>query len=572
MGLKFRPSLKSPTAAEFDLQIKDFCRRVRLHALFADQPQDPNFNPRLYVPTGWNPPREDPELEDKLFHLSESLRRNISEHKPRWKNNLTRQDRAELKQLKNNQTVRVLPTDKNLGPALMSTDWVKNETLRHLSDELSYSKVTLEDWYVYRDNVIKRREQLMSTYCQFIVPNVARFLRSYDHFVAPAKFYVLPKIHKTPMVGRPIAASHSYITRPISIFVDELIKPKLRMPTVLRDSSELIQLLENTALPHSNCFLVTADVVSLYPNVDTKKALVALDLLLREAQAPETPLLIQLSRLVLENNFLSSEFSSDIFHQEYGIAMGTPFAVTVANAFMYYHEKDIVEQYSSYLTLYRRFMYYHEKDIVEQYSSYLTLYRRFIDDIFAIWVGPKDTLLEFLDALSSKTDRMKLTYCISDSSIPFLDLFLYRDTSSNVLQFSTFQKPLNKYLYIPFESFHPSSNKKAFIKGELMRYARNSSSFKSFSETREKFWRRLRVRGYPYRFLLPLFREIRYSDRRRWLLEKPKNRSKVNKTIVFKTTYNCSHAHIKHAISQMLPDLDCTVCYKSTVTLANLCK
>lgn len=122
----------------------------------------------------------------------------------------------------------------------------------------------------------------MSTYCQFIVPNAARFLRSYDHFVTPAKFYVIPKIHKTPMVGRPIAASHSYITRPISIFVDELVKPIIRMPTVLRDSSELIRLLENAILPNSNCFLVTADVVSLYPNVDIKKALVALDLLLRE--------------------------------------------------------------------------------------------------------------------------------------------------------------------------------------------------------------------------------------------------------------------------------------------------
>ena len=445
MGLKFRPSLKPPTAAEFDLQIKDFCRGVRLQALFADQPQDANFNPRLYVPTGWNPPRQDPELEDKLFHLRETLQRNISECKPYWKDNLTRQDRTELKDLKSNQAVRVLPTDKNLGPALMSTDWVKNETLRHLYDELSYSKVTLEDWYVCRDNVIKRREQLMSTYCQFIVPNVARFLRSHDHFANPAKFYVIPKIHKTPMVGRPIAASHSYITRPISIFVDELVKPAIRMPTVLRDSSELIRLLQNTVLPDSNCFLVTADVVSLYPNVDTKKALVALDLLLREALAPETPLLIQLARLVLENNYLSSEFSSDIFHQEYGIAMGTPFALTVANAFMYQHEKDIVEHY----------------------SSYLALYRRFIDDIFAIWVGPKDTLLEFLEALNSKTDRIKLTYCISESSTSFLDLFLYRDTSSNVLQFSTFQKPLNKYLYIPFESFHPSSNKKASFKGEI---------------------------------------------------------------------------------------------------------
>ena len=269
-------------------------------------------------------------------------------------------------------------------------------------------------------------------------------------------------------------------------------------------------------MPHSNCFLVTADVVSLYPNVDTKKALIALDLLLREALAPETPLLIQLARLVLENNFLSSEFSSYIFHQEYGIAMGTPFAVTVANAFMYHYEKDIVQKY----------------------SSYLALYRQYINDIFAIWVGLKDTLLEFLNTLNNKTDRIKLTYCISDSSISFLDLFLYRGASTNVLQFSTFQKPLNKYLYIPFESFHPSSNKKAFIKGELMRYASNSSSFESFSETREKFWRRLRVRGYPFRVLLPLFHEIRYSDRRRWLKQKPNNRFKVNKT------YHCLQNHL----------------------------
>ena len=550
MGLKFRPLLKPPTAAQFDLQIKDFCRRVRLQALFADQPQDHDFNPQLYVPTGWNPPQQDFKLEDKLFHQCEALRRNIAECKPHWKENLTRQDRAELKELQHNCTVRVLPTDKNLGPALLSTDWVKNETLKHLQDELSNSKVTLEDWYVCRDNVIQRREQLMSTYCQFIVPSVARFLCSYDHFVTPAKFYVIPKIHKTPMVGRPIAASHSYITRPLSIFVDELIKPKIQMPTVLRDSSELILLLENTVLPFSNCFLVTADVVSLYPNVDIKKALVALDFLLREACALETPLLVQLARLILENNYLSSEFSLDIFHQEFGIAMGTPFAVTIANAFMYYHEKDIIEQY----------------------SNYLILYRRFIDDIFTIWAGPKDTLLDFLDALNDKSDCIKLTHCIGDSSISFLDLLLFRDVSSSVLQFSTFQKPLNKYLYIPFKSFHPSSNKKAFIKGELIRYARNSSSLKAFSETREKFWKRLRVRGYPFRFLLPLFREIRYSDRKRWLIQKPKHRSKVSKTIVFKTTFNCSHVRIKNVIHQMLPDLDCTVCYKSTVTLANLCR
>ena len=75
------------------------------------------------------------------------------------------------------------------------------------------------------------------------------------------------------------------------------------MPTVLRDSGELIQcFIEKVELP-ANCFLVTADVSSLYPNIDTKKAIIALDLFLREGKVAQTPLLVQLARLM--RNFLS---------------------------------------------------------------------------------------------------------------------------------------------------------------------------------------------------------------------------------------------------------------------------
>ena len=68
----------------------------------------------------------------------------------------------------------------------------------------------------------------LSIYSRFISSNVVRFLCSFDHFVSPATFHIIPKIHKNPMVERPIAASHSYITRPI-IFIDELTNPKIRM-------------------------------------------------------------------------------------------------------------------------------------------------------------------------------------------------------------------------------------------------------------------------------------------------------------------------------------------------------
>lgn len=326
MGLKFRPSLRPPSAAQFDLQIKDFCRRVHLQDKFANCLQDADFNPRLYILSGWNPPRENPDLEDKLFAVHRELPENIAVNILHWKSNLTKQEREELQELKSNLNIKVLRTDKNLGPALLSTDWVQAHLDIYMTSCHIVKSRNRTGIYDNRPNVINSREKLLSIYSRFISSNVTHFLCS---FVSPAKFHIIPKIHKNPMVGRPIAASRSYTSRPISIFINELSKPKIHMPTVLRDSGELIQLLENMVLPDTDCFLVTADVVSLYPNVATKKALIVLDLLLREARVPETPLLIQLARLVFDHNYRSSEFSPDIFHQVFGIAMGTPFAVTV---------------------------------------------------------------------------------------------------------------------------------------------------------------------------------------------------------------------------------------------------
>ena len=76
------------------------------------------------------------------------------------------------------------------------------------------------------------------------------------------------------------------------------------------------------------------------------------------------------------------------------------------------------------------------------------------------------------------------------------------------------------------------------------------------------------MRAYPFAFLLPLFREIRYSDRKKWLLQKAKNRSQ--RATVFKTTFNYSHTRFRNVINRIMPEIDCTVCYKATVTLTTL--
>ena len=227
LGLKFRPTRQPPAARVFDNQIQDFCRSVRLHYKYADKPEDPDFNPKLYVKSNWNPPREDPHLEENLYKIRRELLTNFSVNRPQWKPNLTREELRGLRDLKDDPSVRVLATDKNLGPALVSTEWVEKETLKHLiNDTRSYTKITADEWSTRRHKVIQTRDKLVNSYSHFLPPNSLKFLRSLDNTprsLDPAKFYIIPKIHKSPMAGRPIAASHSYITRPISIFVDELV-------------------------------------------------------------------------------------------------------------------------------------------------------------------------------------------------------------------------------------------------------------------------------------------------------------------------------------------------------------
>ena len=115
------------------------------------------------------------------------IRQNIKQNKPHWRRDLSAYDREELNQIKNDDSVRVLDADKNLGSALLSTDWVRNETLRQLHDKQSYSIITHEDWILRHGQIISNREKLMFTFSRFINANGAKFLRSCDHYLSPTK-------------------------------------------------------------------------------------------------------------------------------------------------------------------------------------------------------------------------------------------------------------------------------------------------------------------------------------------------------------------------------------------------
>ena len=67
---------------------------------------------------------------------------------------------------------------------------------------------------------------------------------------------------------------------------------------------------------------------SLYTNIPIKDCLTAIDLFCRSKECEFTALITELSRFVLNNNYFEAEGA--LYHQHWGIAMGTPMAVSAA--------------------------------------------------------------------------------------------------------------------------------------------------------------------------------------------------------------------------------------------------
>jgi hypothetical protein len=168
--------------------------------------------------------------------------------------------------------------------------------------------------------------------------------------------------------------------------------------------------------------------------------------------------------------------------------MGTPCAVVLANVFTFM----ICERLRDH--------------------NLIVLFRRFIDDIFMIARFTPETpaiLFSVLNDLHPGITFPSSDFHHSRTTINMLDLTIYRPSpSSTTLSFRLYTKPCNRFLYIPFSSFHTKSTLKGFIKGELLRFASHSSSFSNYNDSANLFFTHLLDRDYPPSFLLPIFKLV----------------------------------------------------------------
>jgi hypothetical protein len=425
--------------------------------------------------------------------------------------------------------ILIKPSDKNLGLTILDKKWYVDEGLNQLSDQSFYRGPLTEDIVkfptIFIDRISRQANKLISRLnnSPLTTPQHIKYLK---HCILTKRtiptFHLLPKIHKTPIKGRPIVPSHSWLTTGFSVWIDSILQKILpELDIIIKDTKSLIIQLEKVILPPGEIWLVTGDVSSMYTNIPTNTTTYQSLSNFISSKLSLTPcektLLEQTFRFIMANNYF--EFNGSYYKQVNGIAMGTACAPAFANLFMYLAERKFFDDNAS--------------------QTLPIYYGRYIDDIFMIFKGTHSELQSFLNKFDSTRpyhNELKITWQFSPMSIEFLDLVVHVQRDKNRIEFSTHQKPLNKYLYVPFCSYHPRDSKTGFIKAELIRYVRNSSTYHSFATIAKKFFTRLRARGYPPRYLIWVFSKVFYNKRSEYLQGSKHNYD--SSMIPFVTTYN----------------------------------
>jgi hypothetical protein len=114
-----------------------------------------------------------------------------------------------------------------------------------------------------------------------------------------------------------------------------------------------------------------------------------------------------------------------------------------------------------YATLY--FGYHEWTSIIPKFKAMLLYLRRFIDDMFGIWCGRTEEIERFKQALSFK--NLCWTTSGLQDSVDYLDLNISIENGRIVTW--TYEKSLNKFLYIPSTSAHPPGVLKSTIFGNV---------------------------------------------------------------------------------------------------------
>lgn len=238
----------------------------------------------------------------------------------------------------------------------------------------------------------------------------------------------------------------------------ECLQTLPKPPFSITGPSQVFELLDNWSHAADTCQLISLDVESMFPSIDTSKAVPLLRRLLHQYElrlsevTPLTPdAVADLLQLSVENCYavVDDGDRERWFHQKRGLAMGKAYSPPVADHYMGEWESDL-------------------KDVARSIGADILDYCRFADDMLLLWRGTDAQLRLLLDRLNAKDPCINVTLEVEkDRSLAFLDIWIER--SNKGFKTRVHRKACNTGQVVPFSSFTDPRYLQGAVRADAMR-------------------------------------------------------------------------------------------------------
>jgi hypothetical protein len=427
--------------------------------------------------------------------------------------------RTALRDLPSNWVIGL--SDKNMGLTVMDTQWYDQAIVSMLHNTATFKPLWAHEAVQVVRQVRDSVRRLADGISRALEPHVQqRNGRSAFHKALavhlddgkPSKYYIMPKLHKSPIGKRGISPMHNFWSAGLHLFFAKLMYYQTyQLPWCIMAAVELLRKVEGRVVSAEHLFW-TADIHQMYTEIPLDKAETAME----KRMASEDfrclhypyPLHRHLLHTILYDTLVEQRTegntASQFFKQQNGIPMGSSAAPIIAVLYVADFETPA-------------------------WRSAFELYVRYIDDLCGDWVNDVASLRAHLNRLFPVTSGLKLDAPtirtareLVNDPLPFLDLELYAvpctdQPGSYIIQCRPYTKKLAAHQYVAYRSGHPASVKRSVVKAELVRQRRLCSTVRDWTTAVQKVTARFLVRGYTTNHIADALTLVPYSGRQQCL-------------------------------------------------------
>ena len=387
------------------------------------------------------------------------------------KENISRDDKNAMRNLKNDNSIVILPADKGRATVILDkTDYI--EKCNDHIDNGPYQCLNKDPTKSIKKKCLDKLQSLKKN--NHLDQTLYNRLKPTD---SPApQFYGLPKIHKPDVPIRPIVSYTGTPLYNLSKYISNILKTYINNDDRHSKNSKVFSEYVRTLTVDDDETLVSFDVTSLYTNVPINDTLTIIKEHLDNDGDLQTKTKIPKEELLEIIRFLLTEtwfkFNNNFYTQTDGVAMGGPTSSVVAEIYMQKHDNDALTTF----------------------QEPPKAYERYVDDTFCII--KRQNLQLFHEHLNSIHHSIKFTIEEEkENCLPFLDTLIKRREDGSI-SVSVYRKPTHTDQYLNFNSNHPTSTKEAVISALLRRANDIVSDPKDLDEEKDRITNVLTSNGY----------------------------------------------------------------------------